>query len=302
MDEMDRLPIRGIFPALTTPFEGGEPALTLLRHNIRAYNAAPLAGYVVLGSTGEFPHLSYEEKLAVLATVREETAPGKLVIAGTGGVSTAETVRLTRAAAAAGAQAAMVVPPYYFRPAMTDEALERHYLAVAEASPIPVLLYNIPALAGVSLSPALVAVLAAHPNVAGIKDSSGDVALLQEYMREAPAGFNVLTGTAATLLAALSAGGAGAILALANLAPWECVRLYETVTGGEYGPAGELQRRLAAVDRAVCDRHGIPGVKYAMDVLGYFGLEPRPPLLPLGGSARSEIAQAMVAAGLILTT
>ncbi len=292
--------LKGVFPALTTPFEKGELALDLLRHNVASYNAAPLSGYVVLGSTGEFPHLTAAERRRVLEAVVEEAgAAGRPVIAGVGELATAAAVEAAREAAAAGAAAVMVVPPFYYRPAMDDAALADHYERVAEASPVPVILYNIPALAGVALSPALVARLAWHPNIVGIKDSSGDLGVLGAYLRsaqraeEAGEAFAVLTGSGTAYLAALLAGASGAILGVADVAPWECAALADAVARADLAEARRLQERIAALEQRVLDAHGVAGLKWAMDLLGYFGLELRPPLRSLGEGAKQRVKEAL---------
>lgn len=293
------LNLQGVFPPLTTPFEGGELAHDLLRRNVEAYNAVELAGYVVLGSTGEFPHLSFQEKVAAIRAVAETAAAGRVVIAGTGELSTAATIDLTRAAADAGAQAAMVVPPFYFRPHMDDEALERHYEAVAEGSPIPVILYNMPAYAGVDLPPSLVERLSWHPNIVGIKDSSGRVGLIEEYIRVSAPGFQVLAGSASVFLASLIAGAAGAIIAAADFAPWECAELFRAFREGDYHLARRRQAQLGTAERLVAGRFGVAGVKAAMDMFGYFGLDPRLPLMPADEDARGAIRQILIDTGLL---
>ncbi len=294
--------LEGILPALATPFEGGEVALDLLRHNVSAYNAAPLGGYLVLGTTGEFPHLTEREKLAAVEAVAAEAAEApdrRPVLAGTGGLATEETVRFTREAARAGADAALVLPPFYYRPSMTDAALRYHFEKVAESSPVPVYLYNIPSHAGVSLSPDLVAALGDHPNIAGIKDSSGDAALLSAYIRGAPEEWSVLAGAAALLLAGLLEGAAGAILGIAGVAPWECADLYRAARVGRWEEAARLQGILGPAEDVVAGRYGIAGIKWAMSLVGYFGGEPRPPLLPLDEAAKLDIRREMMQLGLL---
>lgn len=294
--------LEGILPALATPFERGEVALDLLRHNVSAYNAVPLGGYLVLGTTGEFPHLDASEKLAVIEAVAAEAAEApkpRPVVAGTGGLSTGETVRFTREAARAGAQAALVVPPFYYRDAMTEAALLRHYLTVAEASPVPVYLGNVPAHTGVALPPNLVETLAEHENVAGLKEGSGDAALLSDHLARAPQGFSVLVGSASLLFPGLLGGAAGAIVAVAGVAPWECAALYRAARGGRWEEAARLQRLLGPVERLLAGRHGVAGIKWGMSLLGYFGGEPRPPLLPLDDDAKLEILRGLMECGLV---
>ena len=282
---------QGIFPALTTPFEvDGWVSLGGLKENIRRYNKTGLAGYLVLGSTGESVMLLRAEADAVLAAVKEVAAPGKLLIAGTGAESTAETIVRTKRAAVLGYQAALVKTPYYYKPVYRAETYIRHYRAVADASPIPVLLYSVPAFTGVTLESPEILKLAEHPNIAGIKDSSGSVQRVGEVVSSAPAEFQVLTGGAAVVYPALAVGASGAILALASALPEKFVELYELVQQGKHEQAKELQLALASTSKRIVSENGIAGVKYAMDLRGYHGGVPRLPLLPLAEEKKREIA------------
>ncbi|MGB2675724.1 MAG: dihydrodipicolinate synthase family protein [Candidatus Acidiferrum sp.] len=282
---------QGIFPALTTPFEvDGWVSIGGLKENIRRYNKTGLAGYLVLGSTGESVMLLRAEADAVLAAVKEVAAPGKLLIAGTGAESTAETIVRTKRAAVLGYQAALVKTPYYYKPVYRAETYIRHYRAVADASPIPVLLYSVPAFTGVTLESPEILKLAEHPNIAGIKDSSGSVQRVGEVVSSAPAEFQVLTGGAAVVYPALAVGASGAILALASALPEKFVELYELVQQGKHEQAKELQLTLASTSKRIVSENGIAGVKYAMDLRGYHGGVPRLPLLPLAEEKKREIA------------
>jgi 4-hydroxy-2-oxoglutarate aldolase len=282
---------QGIFPALTTPFEvDGWVSLGGLKENVRRYNKTGLAGYLVLGSTGESVMLLRAEEDAVLAAVKEVAAPGKLLIAGTGAESTAETIARTKRAAALGYQAALVKTPYFYKPVYRAETYIRHYRAVADASPIPVLLYSVPAFTGVTLESPEILKLAEHPNIAGIKDSSGSVQRIGEVVSGAPAGFQVLTGGAAVVYPALAVGASGAILALASALPEKFVELYELVQQGKHEQAKELQLALATASKCIVTENGIAGVKYAMDLRGYKGGVPRLPLLPLPDEKKQQIA------------
>jgi 4-hydroxy-2-oxoglutarate aldolase len=282
---------QGIFPALTTPFEvDGWVSLGGLKENIRRYNKTGLAGYVVLGSTGEAVMLLRAEEDAVLAAVKEVAAPGKLLIAGTGAESTAKTITRTKRAAALGYQAALVKTPYYYKPVYGPETYIRHYRAVADASPIPVLLYSVPAFTGVTLESPEILKLAEHPNIAGIKDSSGSVQRVGEVVSGAPAGFQFLTGGAAVVYPALTMGASGAILALASALPEKFVELYELVQQGKHEQAKVLQLALANTSKRIVSENGIAGVKYAMDLRGYHGGVPRLPLLPLTEEKKQQIA------------
>ena len=282
---------QGIFPALTTPFEvDGWVSIGGLKENIRRYNKTGLAGYVVLGSTGEAVMLLRAEEDAVLAAVKEVAVPGKLLIAGTGAESTAETIARTKRAAVLGYQAALVKTPYFYKPVYRAETYIRHYRAVADASPIPVLLYSVPAFTGVTLESPEILKLAEHPNIAGLKDSSGSVQRVGEVVSGAPAEFQVLTGGAAVVYPALAVGASGAILALASALPEKFVELYDLVTQGRHQQAKELQLSLANTSKRIVSENGIAGVKYAMDLRGYNGGVPRLPLLPLSEEKKREIA------------
>jgi len=281
---------RGIFPALTTPFEAdGEVSLSGLKENIGRYNKTGLAGYLVLGSTGESVMLGREEADAVLVAVKETAAPGKLLIAGTGAESTRETIARTKRAAALGYQAALVKTPYYYKPVYCAESYLRHYRAVADASPIPVLLYSVPAFTGVTLETPEILALAEHGNIAGIKDSSGSVQRVGEVVSGAPAKFQVLTGGASVVYPALCVGARGAILALASALPEKFVELYDLVTQGRHEQAKNLQLALASTSKCIVTENGIAGVKYAMDLRGYHGGLPRLPLLPLKEEKKQQI-------------
>ncbi len=281
----------GIFPALTTPYEAnGEVSVGGLKENIRRYNKTGLSGYVVLGSTGESVLLGREEGGTVLAAVKEVAAPDKLLIAGTGAESTAETIARTKRAAALGYQAALVKTPYYYKPSYRPENYIRHFRAVADASPIPVLLYSVPIFTGVTLETPEILALAEHPNIAGIKDSSGSIQRIGEVVSAAPAKFNVLTGGAAVVYPALAVGATGAILALASALPEKLVALYDLFNQGKHAQAKELQLTLAGASKRIMTENGIAGLKYAMDLRGFHGGVPRLPLLPLTEEKKHQIA------------
>jgi 4-hydroxy-2-oxoglutarate aldolase len=274
--------VSGIFPALSTPFEAdGSVSLTGVRHNIRLYNQTGLAGFVVLGSTGEAVMVSRDEADQILSAVKETAAAGKVLIAGTGAESTAETIARTKRAAALGFQVALVKTPYYYKPTYRAEHFIHHYRAVADASPIPVLLYSVPIFTNITLEAPEIIALAQHPNIIGIKDSSGSIQRIGEVVAGAPAHFQVLTGGAAVVYPCLAMGGRGAILALASLLPEKCVEVYELFQQGRHQEARQTQLQLVVASKVVFGEHGIPGLKYAMDLRGYKGGYPRSPLLPL---------------------
>jgi 4-hydroxy-2-oxoglutarate aldolase len=283
--------IRGIFPALVTPFRSDESvSWEAVRENIRRYNATALAGYVVLGSTGESVMLGWDEADSVLSAVGEAAAPDKLLIAGTGAESTAETIVRTKRAAALGYPVALVKTPYYYKPAYRAEAYLHHYRAVADASPIPILLYSVPIFTGVTLESPEVVALAGHPNIVGIKDSSGSIQRIGEIVAGAPKQFVVLTGGAAVIYPALAVGARGAILALAAAIPEKCSELFALFEQGDHARAQALQLLLATASKRIVSECGIPGVKYAMDLRGYQGGVSRRPLLPLSEEKRQSIA------------
>lgn len=286
------LSLDGIFPPVTTPFAlDGSLDLAALAGNIRKYNHTGLAGYVVVGSTGESVFLSGEEKLKVWETVRQAGDSGKILIAGTGCEATAETITLTRRAAGLGYQAALVRTPSYFKPQMTDTAQERHFRAVADASPIPVLLYSVPQFTGVALEAPVVARLAEHPNIVGIKESSGNIQRVGEMIRLTPTDFQVLVGSATTLYPSLCLGVRGAVLAVACVLPELCVELYQAYSRGDHEGARALQQRLIEPTVAVTSRFGVAGLKFAMELRGYAGGRARLPLSPLDDASKAELTR-----------
>ena len=292
--------LKGVFPPIPTPFDRQDRVhLGALADNLQRWNQYDLAGYVVLGSNGEPVYVDEEEKLRVWQAARAAIPDYKLMIAGTGCESTGETIRLTRLAADAGADAALVVTPHYYSGQMTRESLLHHYRAVADSSPIPVLLYNVPKFTNVDLDAATVAEASSHPNLIGIKDSSGNVPKLGDFIRLVSLGFQVLVGTGSVFFAGLALGAVGGILALANVAPQECVEILRLYQGGQWDQAAELQRRLLPVNAAVTGRFGIPGLKAALDLLGYYGGPVRSPLLDLGAAEKETVRNILAEAGLL---
>jgi 4-hydroxy-2-oxoglutarate aldolase len=288
--------LSGVFPALITPFAAdGSVSLADLKHNLHRYNGTDLAGYVVLGSTGESVLLSPAEIDGVLATAKEAAAPGKKLIAGTGAESTAETIEKTKRAAELGYHAALVKTPHYYKPAYKPEVLITHYQRVADASPIPVLLYSVPQFTGVALEAPEVAVLSEHPNIMGIKDSSGNVQRVGEVIVAAGPAFQVLVGSASTMYPSLMVGARGAILALANALPEKCVALYNFAHRGQVEKARELQQLLVKASKLIVSEGGIAGVKFVMDQRGYRGGIPRPPLLPLTDEVKKRLIALLAA-------
>lgn len=282
--------LRGILLPFTTPFDSAESVdLGALRANIEKWNETGVRGYVALGSTGERVHLDEGECLAVIEAARESVPDHLSLIAGAGQASTRTTINEVRRFAQAGAESVLVITPHFYRKAMTDEALIAHYLAVADASSVPVILYSMPDLTGIALAPPVVARLSEHENIIGIKDSSSDLVNLAETLARVPSDFAVLTGNGPLLYAALSAGARGAILAVGCVAAELSVAVYEAVEAGEYERALRLQRRLTPLARAVTTRYGIGGLKAALDIIGYEGGSVRAPLRSPGSEAVQEL-------------
>jgi 4-hydroxy-2-oxoglutarate aldolase len=292
--------LRGVIPPIPTPFDAdGEVHYPVLSENLARWNQYDLIGYVVLGSNGEGVYLDEQEKVRVWETARRAIPSGKLLIAGTGCESTRQTIALTRQAAKAGADVALVVTPHYYTSKMTDDSLVRHFQAVADASPIPVLIYNVPASTHVNMGADAVARAARHHNIVGIKDTSGNLMQLAETVRLAEPEFQVLAGSAGFFLAGLAVGAVGGILALANVAPVQAIEIYRLFKEGRWDEAAELQRRMIPVNTAVTGRFGIAGLKAALDMLGYYGGPVRSPLLDLAEGERQALRETLVEGGIL---
>jgi len=297
------LQLNGIFPPIPTPFNTkGEIATQMLAKNLTHWNRFDLRGFVVLGSNGESVLLSEKEKLRVLEAARDAIPSDRLLVAGTGCQSTENTLVLTKAAAGIGANAALVLTPSYYKGQMTPAALVRHYHTVADDSPIPIIIYNMPACTGIDLTAEAVAAIAQHPNIIGIKDSGGNVVKMGDIRRLAGSRFQVLAGSANFLLPALSVGAVGGVLALANIAPSQCLAIRQYVLNGEWEQAREIQVRMIPVNTAVTRGWGVPALKAAMDMLGLFGGPVRPPLLPLSDALKAQLQNVLVEGGILQRT
>ncbi len=295
--------LHGISPPLTTPFTNdGELALDHLRENVARYNRTKLAGYIVIGSTGESVLLSRDEAERVWGTVREAAAADKALIAGTGVESTAETIDRTNRAAALGYQVALVKTPHYYKPQMTPEAELEHFLRVADAARIPILIYSVPQFTGLAVEATLVARLAEHPNIIGIKESSGNVQRVGEIIHAAPPTFQTLVGSATTLYPSLVIGAVGGILAVACALPELCVELYEAARAGDAERARALQHRLLLPTIKFVAELGISGLKYAIDRVGYYGGPARRPLLPLTDAQKREVEAVLASVDAVATS
>ena len=286
--------LSGVFAPIPTPFDDRDRVDTArLRAALARWSARPLTGFVVLGSNGEAPLMDDFEADQVIVAARDAVPRGRRLIVGTGRESTQAAVKASKRAAEHGADAVLVRTPAFFRTQMTTDAFVRHYTAVADASPVPVLLYNFTALTGVNLLPAAVAKLALHPNIIGMKESGGDIAQIADLVSGTPAGFNVLAGSAAIFYPALCVGAVGGILALGCAAPDACVRLFELTRAGSHTEALALQRQLAPLARLLGSTHGVPGLKAALNLLGYDVGLPRPPLAPLPDAAIPALREAL---------
>jgi 4-hydroxy-2-oxoglutarate aldolase len=293
------LDLEGIFPPVPTPFgEEGQISVAQLRGNLGIWNRFPLRGYVALGSNGEAALLDREERLSVLVAIREGMPPDRLLIAGTGAQSTKETIALSRAAASVGADAVLVLPPSYYRSRMTRESLVKHYTAVAEEAGVPVLIYNMPGCTGIDLDAETIEAVASHPNVIGLKDSGGDIVKLGRLAGRLKTDFQILAGSAGFLLPALVVGAVGGVLALANIAPRECLEILEAYRKGELATAAEVQVRMIPANTAVTSGGGVPALKRALDLLGAYGGPVRAPLLDLTERETSVLGDTLRRAGI----
>ena len=296
------LDIGGVTIPAATPFDPvtGEVDLVALRSNVRRWARTGVRGVVVAGSTGEAVLLDEDERNACLDVVGDALSRGMILVAGTGAESLRATLRLTRMAAARGADAVLVQPPAFYRGAMTPAALRDHYLAVADASPVPVIVYQVPTrLSTLDLPTGLVAALSEHENIVGIKDSRGKLELVGELVTQTAHGFQVLVGAGNLLYAALEIGAVGGILGVANLAPRESALVHSRYVAGDRARAGAMQQRVGALHNTVVGGMGVPGVKCGLDLLGYRGGNPRPPLVPLAEARRGEVADALARADLL---
>jgi 4-hydroxy-2-oxoglutarate aldolase len=290
----------GVFIPVPTPFKADAVAIDRLKDNLTRWNETGLDGYVMLGSTGEFPLLSEAERDGVLVASREAIPRDRAFIAGTGSNSTSLTIRQTKRAAEIGADAAIVITPHYFTKAFAQPAAQiRHYLTVAEASPIPIMLYNFPLNTGINLEPDTVARIAEHPNICGIKDSSGNIPQAAQIIHLTPKSFHVLVGAASALLPSLAIGSSGGVLALAVIAAREFVEVYALAKQGHWEEAKEIAARMIRADRGVPGRYGIGGLKAALDLQGLYGGPCRAPLGTPDGDAIEDIKESLASAGLL---
>ncbi|MEE2847491.1 MAG: dihydrodipicolinate synthase family protein [Gemmatimonadota bacterium] len=292
----------GTFLPVTTPFDPvtGDVDVIAFRANLRHWFQNPIRGILVAGSTGESVFLDEQERVTLLEAARDVVPDDGLIIAGTGGESTRHTIRMTQQAADAGAEAVLVSPPAFFKGAMSPEILARHYRAVADASPVPVLVYQVPLrLSTLELPTRLVAELCKHPNIVGIKDSRGQLGLLAELVEACADDFQVLVGSGALLYGALEIGAVGGIVAVGLMAPAEAAEISVAFREGRSADAGRRQEQIAPVHNQIVGGMGAPGIKVALDMLGLRGGVPRPPLAPLPEARTEEARKILDDAGLL---
>ncbi len=292
--------LKGCFPPIPTPFNAaGKVDHEHLASNLELWQNTPLRGFAVLGSNGEAVLLREEEKLEVWKTARESIDKNHLFIAGTGCESTMETIELTEKAARLGADVALVVTPHYYKARMDRRTLVAHYTAIADRSPIPVILYNVPASTGVDMGAEIIIELAAHPGIVGLKESSGNVIKIGQVLQSAGGSFQVLAGSGNFLLPALAVGAVGGVMALAAVAPHALHDIMVSFEQGNFAKAKEIQLRLIAPNAAVTSQFGVAGLKAAVELIGMYGGPVRPPLLPLEPQQRDEVRKVLEKAGLL---
>lgn len=292
--------IEGVFAPIATPF-GADGAIDFgkFAENLTKFDRTGLAGIVALGSNGEFAMLSGQEKLDLISAIRKGISPNKLLIAGTGCESLKETIELSKAAADRGADAALVINPSYYKRDLNEGTLEKFFYAVADACPVPVMVYNMPGNSGINLSSGLVVCLSAHPNIVGVKDSGGNIVQIAEIIAGASEGFSVFAGSGSYLFATTLLGGCGGTLAVANVAPDLCAELYALCRKGEVENARKIQLSLLHLNSYVTARYGIGGMKAAMDLAGFYGGVPRLPIQPACEAVVREIRDEIEKLGLL---
>jgi 4-hydroxy-2-oxoglutarate aldolase len=289
------LKLAGVFAPITTPFDTrGQVDPGPHAENVARLSAAGLDGFLVAGSTGEAPLLDPDEYGVLTAVTRKALPAGKTLLVGTGAESTRQAIALSKIAADQGADGVVVRAPAYFGPVSPPESLVGYFRAVADASPVPVLVYNMPKFTHVTIGPDILVQLRDHQNIAGSKDSSGDTNNLAAYRKAAPS-WPVLSGSVSILAAALELGCTGGIVAVACFAPEPCVALAAAFRAGDKARAAALQEQLKPLDREIVGKLGPAGVKAAMDAAGYHGGPVRPPLADLSAADRERVARLVTA-------
>lgn len=288
--------LSGVYPPMATPFENDEILFDGLIENVEKMNSTGLRGYFVCGTNGEFKSLTVDERLKVLETVVKHAAPDKVIMGGTAAESTKETIEITKNAAEIGVRLVSLLVPSFFKKIIDDNVLTEYVLEVADASPIPVLIYNNPSVTGgVLVSPEVISRVSGHPNVVGMKDSSkGNY---KDYLKAAKEGFYLLAGSAGFFLDLLKAGGIGGVLSLANVFPDDCALLYRAFIEGRIDEAEIMNKNLVDLNKKVSGRYSVAGVKAAMNITGYVGGVPRKPLHPLNETQKDELRKTLFESG-----
>ncbi|MDH3223871.1 MAG: dihydrodipicolinate synthase family protein [Gemmatimonadota bacterium] len=296
-----KIDISGVFIPTATPFDSttGDVDPGALKENVGRWLQTGVAGFVVGGSTGEAVLLDEDERVRIWEAVREAAPADRCLIAGTGGESLRATLRMSRKAADLGYDALLVQPPAFYKGAMTDDVVRDHYRTVADAVEVPVIIYQVPTrFSTLDFTTGLIAELSSHPNIIGIKDSRGKLDLVGELVTQTQEGFQVLVGSGSLLYGSLEIGAVGGILGVANIAAGDCADIHALFAQGDPAGAGAMQERVAPLHNAIIGGMGVPGVKAALDLLGYRGGSPRPPLRPLPQAKREEVAALLAGAGL----
>ncbi len=290
--------LKGVFSPMCTPFINDEVDYAGMEKNVNIMNSSGLKGYFVLGTNGEFKTMSEDERFKLLALVIKKAAKNKVVMAGTGAESTRETIRLTKKAADMGASMVSLLMPNFFAKKVTEAVMIRHITEVADASSVPVVLYNNPSVAaGVTITPGVIKEVSSHPNVVGVKDSSKET--WPENVVFNSSTFSVMAGSAGYFLDLLDRGGTGGVLSLANVFPDECARLYNLYVSGKKEEAVELNKKLVDLNKKVSGSYGVAGVKYAMDLAGFAGGVPRRPLAGLNDEQKKTLEADLKASGFL---
>lgn len=291
--------LKGIFPPITTPFVNGELSINKLEENIVKWNKTGLSGYVVMGSNGEAVFLTRDEKLNLVETTKKYSSNEKIIIAGTGSDSIKETISLTNESAERGADFALILTPSFYKSEMKHTSYVKYFSMIADAVKIPIMIYNVPKFTGVDIDVETVAELSKHQNIVGIKNSSENARQNTEFVASTSKDFAVIVGTASMLFSGFTCGAVGGVLALANIAPNECAQIQKLIEAGKLQEALIVQQKMIPVNKAVTAKYGVAGLKAAMDMLGYFGGDPRAPLSPLSEAEKNILKNILMAAGLI---
>ncbi len=290
--------LRGVFAPVVSPFNRrGNLDEGFFRENLHKYDGLQLGGVLVAGSTGEAPYLTERERLRLVTVARKVVRWPRLLLVGTGLESSRETIRLSHEAVKRGADALLVVTPNYYKPRMDDAALLAHYPAVADAVRRPVLIYSIPQFTGIHISVDVIAELSHHPNIVGLKESSGKIEFVRAILKKASRGFRVFAGSVAILAEAIEAGAVGGVLSQANFVPELCARLYEACLARDEEQVAALRRKMAPLVTEIALPFGVAGIKAALDLCGYHGGPPRSPLQPLSKVELQRVRAALRASG-----